>query len=708
MSYGQTEDKATEAQRVSEMADMILEKNHFVCVFETEELLFPRNGVYHPYGENLVKEYCELWCPTLHYPCTNHFVAEVVEKIRRKCYIKAVHFDRDPYIINLHNGVLDIKNLAREDKVKFLGFDEIPDPMVGEIMDSEKHPRAENRFLSRIQLPVEYNPEAKCPKILKFLTEVLPEARDRRVLLEFAAITLFRSPMFHRAMMLVGEGRNGKSTFVFLLQSLLGKENVSNVSIHDIVSNRFMKAELSSKLGNFFPDINSKEITQLGVLQSIIAGDRLKVERKGRDPFDADWFVKLIFSCNKLPQITDPTIAWWERWSIITFGQSFIGRENRNLATPEGTGELQTTEEMSGFLNLLLEILREVLKRGRLTDSKTNDQKREEWGEMANHLLKFVKGKLVVDQGGCIRASEFFPSYVEWCGTKYIALGRKEFIDQVTKLVPIREDTKRFGGRKSPSEKIWRGVRFRDDTSQTLDSGGLGPSQGGQPAQEDAEVAPGVWVGRDASDRYPRLRGFYPNHFLIDLATKAKAEGWGEFAKLESKGEAAKPKAQKKGANMTALEGMKAFEEAGTAGDGASGPSKPTELPKGAIQETPVSSQTPRPEPPAETEEQRFTREAMQAVRENPELAGDAQTLEIARSMAPPEEKTTEVKPVAVPTQAAVLPKDTCPKCKTGKIEGPLHYRIIMEGENGRKEKVEVCRDCWFKDQMGGRKKQTE
>ena len=71
-----------------------------------------------------------------------------------------------------------------------------------------------------IQLPVDYDPTATCPEIDKFVNQVFPE--DARILAyEILAWIIFSDlSSIHKAILLYGIGRNGKSTYLNLLESL--------------------------------------------------------------------------------------------------------------------------------------------------------------------------------------------------------------------------------------------------------------------------------------------------------------------------------------------------------------------------------------------------------------------------------------------------------------------------------------------------------
>ena len=131
--------------------------------------------------------------------------------------------------------------------------------------------------------------------------ECLPDTHDRNLIIEeFASVLLQNSIRLEKIFMYVGYGANGKSTFLSVIETLIGDENISHVSIHDLIHARFAKSQLDGKVANIFADISNDELTKLGVLKAIVSGDTIAVEKKGKDHFTMKNHAKMFYSCNQL------------------------------------------------------------------------------------------------------------------------------------------------------------------------------------------------------------------------------------------------------------------------------------------------------------------------------------------------------------------------------------------------------------------------
>jgi putative DNA primase/helicase len=284
----------------------------------------------------------------------------------------------------------------------------------------------------------------------------MPDSDDRRLLLEEFASCLWRSSNLQLAYMHVGKGANGKSTFFKMVETLLGKENISHESIHNLAWNRFAAAELDEKLANIHADISNNEISQTGILKQLISGDAITVERKHKNPFRLESYAKHFFSCNELAQVYDSSDAWFRRWLIIEWKQQFMDdKADKNILY-----KLTTEEERSGILNILLGIVRKLIQKGKLSTNKTTEQIRVEWQDRADLIQAFISRNIEKDANSYITKEELYSKYVKWCNAhNYAAKSQKSFSERVKQLLPVEETTPKIGMKRV---RAWKGIRFKE------------------------------------------------------------------------------------------------------------------------------------------------------------------------------------------------------------------------------------------------------
>jgi P4 family phage/plasmid primase-like protien len=307
----------------------IMKEYTFKTMTDNEDIYCYDNerGVYVAEQEWRIKQLAQLMYPAIR----THELHEVINQIKRRSYIDRSYFDSNIDILNLQNGLLNIHTLEFTEHS--------PD------------------YLSLVQLPIRYDPEARCPNLLKFLGQVL-RPKDVFTGLELFGYCLYKTSKFQKALLCVGKGANGKSTFLSLFEHFLGKENTGHVSLQDIMSNRFATAGLYRKLANIFADLKNDKLANTGLFKMLVSGDPMKAEKKHCQPFDFENYAKLFFSANEIPQSEDKSYAYFRRWIIFFFESVFEGNDN----DPNLIDRLTTQEEMSGLLNLALIALKQLIK----------------------------------------------------------------------------------------------------------------------------------------------------------------------------------------------------------------------------------------------------------------------------------------------------------------------------------------------------------
>jgi putative DNA primase/helicase len=291
------------------------------------------------------------------------------------------------------------------------------------------------------KLPVTYDQNAELGlKIKKFLIDVFGE-NQLTALQEALGYTLLKAPLFEKAFMLIGDGANGKSTFLNLLQALLGRENYSNVTLHDICYNRFASANLYGKLANISSDLPNTAIATSGRFKMLTGRDMVSAEFKHKNAFQFLNTAKMWFSCNEFPQTTEDTLAYVRRWKIFNCTNVFLGAD----ADPKILEKLTTEAELSGFLNWILEGLRRLLTNGRFSVNETEETLRENILKLSNPTRAFLEKNVEVikDVADYIIESELYTDFIIYCNAENLPTVKKnQFTQALKESIPEVKQTK--------------------------------------------------------------------------------------------------------------------------------------------------------------------------------------------------------------------------------------------------------------------------
>ena len=136
-----------------------------------------------------------------------------------------------------------------------------------------------------------------------------------------------------KAVILLGNGINGKGTFQEMLRNLIGVHNVSGLKVHQFQgkNDQFSLETLENAICNIGDDVGSKPLDEIDVIKSIISGDRITFNRKGKSYMDYTFKLLLIFSANDLPPIREKTEAALDRLLIVPFNANFKGKEDKSI-----------------------------------------------------------------------------------------------------------------------------------------------------------------------------------------------------------------------------------------------------------------------------------------------------------------------------------------------------------------------------------------
>lgn len=310
-----------------------------------------------------------------------------------------------------------------------------------------------HELLTIVQLPVSYDPKADCTVIDTFLHSVVPKGCIP-IIEEMAGYCLIPTMKYEKALLLIGEGGNGKGTLIALLTSLLGEQNVAGVSFQDLSENRFASAELFGKMANLHADIPNKTLENSSRFKELVSGDMIRAEEKHKQPFNFRNRAKLVFSANELPTSRDNTDGFHRRLLITPFPNKFTDRKLRQ--------RLFAPENLSGFLLRALQGLARLQKQGRFSESESVKKALVEYRESGDTVFRFLKEHCILDPEAMTSKQEVYDAYRDMCfrwGNQPSSQSKFN-----ARLRAIHPEITEY--RKTPPRK-WRGVKL-ENTSEFL------------------------------------------------------------------------------------------------------------------------------------------------------------------------------------------------------------------------------------------------
>ena len=347
----------------------------------TSGLLYEYHGGVYRDNEKAVKRDIQniLWEQS-----TDAHVQNVVKHISTGCFVGETDLTASDKL-NCLNGVLDIDTL--------------------ELLPHSPYQR------SLIQVNAVWDAKAECPTIDKFLSEVLlDDCQD--LIREIVGYTLMQSNRFEKAVLMVGAGGNGKSTFLNLIRSLLGDTNYVSKSLKSLEENRFTVADLFGKLANICGDMPASRLEDTSIFKQITSTDAVTGERKFKGSFHFENFATNFFGCNDLPPTSDRTYGFYRRWLVLPFSYE-IPEDQRDTQLGD---KLNTPAELSGLLRLAVEGQQRLRKKGVFSVSDTVKDALQVYQLENDSVLRFVSDVVDIrDKAVVSTRQEVYDTYRAYC-----------------------------------------------------------------------------------------------------------------------------------------------------------------------------------------------------------------------------------------------------------------------------------------------------
>ena len=264
----------------------------------------------------------------------------------------------------------------------------------------EENHSPENNFTHKISY--ELDRDASCPEIEEFLETVTEGQRDKELILETMAYSLLADVPYAHALMLHGEGNNGKTVLLNIWKNLISEENYKEEDLQQLEHTRFATRTLYRKLALFSDDMSSAKLETGSTLKSLTGGGETRAEIKGGDHFEFKNFATPVFACNEIPETDDNSDGFFRRWEIINFPYKFVEDPKRDFEKEQKPKEelldsVTSDEEMRGLVNECLVRLELMKENGGFTTKTDPDDTRSLWKSYSSPLEQFMEN--CIEQG---------------------------------------------------------------------------------------------------------------------------------------------------------------------------------------------------------------------------------------------------------------------------------------------------------------------
>lgn len=334
-------------------------------------------------------------------------------------------FDNDLHLFNVQNGYLDLKNGVLEN-----------------------HRR--EKYFTKIS-NVEYTDKADCPMWIKFLNTIFDNDKELINYIQRAVgYSLSGSTEEQMMFILYGNGRNGKSVFLDIINEIFGSY-ATNIQPQAIM--------VKQQSSNANPDIaklagarlvtttepNEGQRFDEGLIKQLTGGDKVTARFLYEDEFEFTPQFKLWMATNHKPFIRGTDDGIWRRMAIVPF----------SIQIPENEVDKKLTHKLKREINAILHWCVEGYLKWQhdgLQEPSTVRAQRVEYRTEMDSIEAFIQECCELDGSHSVKASDIFQAYADWASTN------NEYKMSSTKFG--REMSKKFPKFKSGTN-FYKGVRMQ-------------------------------------------------------------------------------------------------------------------------------------------------------------------------------------------------------------------------------------------------------
>lgn len=317
-------------------------------------------------------------------------------------------YDTQRYLFNVQNGTLNLKTRSM-------------------------HPHASEDMLTKIS-PVPWSADAECPRWTLFLYTVCnKDVNVMRYLQKMCGLFLSGSVDHQFLFFLYGDGANGKSTFIQVLQMILNDAFVT-IPIETVLAQRgrsgddYNIARLKGARLAIASEIPENRRLNESLVKDLTGNDIITARSIYKEPIQFSPTHKLLIYGNHQPRVGSRDYGIWRRLRLIPFLTTIPKEKRRPME--DVLAEFQ--EEASGILNWMVEGFA-LLEQEGLHMPEAIQQATDTYRSEQDNLEAFLQERLV--EGGKVKLSELYETYDKWCH----AMGERPSVEGSRRMSKVLE-----------------------------------------------------------------------------------------------------------------------------------------------------------------------------------------------------------------------------------------------------------------------------
>jgi len=362
---------------------------------------------------------------------TKSLVSSVKAYLSSVLWVDEKQLDGNPDLINMQNGTLSLST--------------------GEFREH----RAADHLTT--MLGFAHDDAAQCPRWKQFLAEVLvtadgePDAGLILFMQEAFGYSLTIGVEHEMSFWLVGEGANGKSTLLHVLELLAGNSAIHlNLGVLAKSGGEYQLADLGGKRVVVCAEAPETTVAD-ATLKQIVSGDPMMVRPPYGFPFVIRPIAKVWWAMNTPPKVSDSSEGFWRKLAVLPFNRSFdIDERDRQLR-----GKL--AGELAGIFNWSLSGLHRLRERGHFSEAEASVSATEQFRTESDPVGTYLSECILTTFGTSTSSAVLYQTYREWCkASGVMPLSSTRFGRELRR--------KGFKPTRQHGQRVWQGLELIDDS----------------------------------------------------------------------------------------------------------------------------------------------------------------------------------------------------------------------------------------------------
>ena len=325
----------------------------------------------------------------LYYVQTNHGdkAEKLLKGIKQYCYIEPPKPDLDK--IHFKNGTL-----SKDKNGLFTVW-------------SDKKEFCVNRINAN------YNPDAPLPKIFIDYLNTVYHQDDIQTLQQYCGYCLLPTTVLQKALLIIGDGGEGKSVLGAILNAIIGENNCYNASVKDL-EGAFGVANVENKLIYIDDDVSEKAITNSGIFKSLVTNkNNIEAKKKFQQSNIIKSYIRFIcFGNFSLQALYDTSDGFYRRLLALR-----VKPKDENRIDNPFIDRQIIDQESEGVVNWLVQGLNEIIKYNfKIYTSERTEAESERIKHENDSVLAFLQSDCITVKSGLkVHTTDLYNAYCNFC-----------------------------------------------------------------------------------------------------------------------------------------------------------------------------------------------------------------------------------------------------------------------------------------------------